>query len=217
MLLVFGLKIRLTTVAPLVFFCPTCGGDRPGARRAARRWLTLFWVPVVPLGRAGEVVECETCHTRFDPTVADRPTTAHLASILDDAVRVLTAMVVASGDSQDPALRAAAVERVAPILAGYDDDTLSGDIEVLDPALAGSYVEPLAEGLEVTGKESLLADLVRVALAGVTVTPDQRRVIEAAGRGLGLTAAHITGVVTSTVAAHHPRPAPDPDSGPPAL
>src|SRR5690606_35565524 len=97
-LLIFGFKIRFTTVAAIAFFCPACGGDRAGARRSARRWFTLFWIPLIPLGRVGEVVECETCHTRFDPSVADRPTTADLAAVLANAIRALTAMVVRTAE-----------------------------------------------------------------------------------------------------------------------
>lgn len=213
MLLVFGFKVRFSTVASLVFFCPACGGDRAGARRRARRWLTLFWIPVLPLNRLGEVVECETCHSRFDPSAAEHPTTASLAAVLDDAVRVLTAMIVGTGATDNPNLRRAAIERVAQVHPGYDDTVLTSDTAALDPALAESYVAPLAEGLEVTGKEGLIASLVRVALASGTVAADQRRVIDSVGRGLGLTPTHVTGIVTSVVA----ESAPDPEGGPPHL
>ncbi|MCB0986419.1 MAG: zinc-ribbon domain-containing protein [Acidimicrobiales bacterium] len=212
MLLVFGFTVRFTTLAQLQFFCPRCGGDRTGARRAARRWFTLFWIPLIPMKRLGEIVECETCKTRFDSSVADQPTTADLAAVLDDAVRVLTAMIVRTGNITSPALRSAAVTEVARVMAGYDDSVLTGDIVALDPALAERYVTPLADGLEVAGKERLVSSLVRVALSDDTVTADQRRVIEHVGRGLGLTPAHVTGIVTSVVSEREP----DPDPGHPA-
>jgi hypothetical protein len=205
-LLIFGFKIRLTTVASLVFFCPACGGDRAGARREARRWFTLFWIPVIPLKRVGQIVECETCHNHFDPVVADRPTTGDLASVLANAVRALTAMVVRTADAAADPIRNAAVAHVRWSVPSYDLLTLANDVASIDPALAGQYVGPLDEGLEVGGKELLLADLVRVALAGGTVTSDQRQVIEQAGRGLGLTPAHVTGIVSSVVAARTPEP-----------
>lgn len=112
MLLIFGVRIRFRTIGTVAFFCPRCGGDRQGDRRTARRWFTLFWLPVVPLDQVGEVVECSTCHTRFEPAVAEAPTTAALSEILGNAVRVLAAMVVRTGEPADPALRAAAVANV---------------------------------------------------------------------------------------------------------
>lgn len=210
MLLIFGFKVRFTTIASLTFFCPVCGGDRAAARRVARRWFTLFWLPIVPLNKVGTIVECETCHNRFDPVVAHRPTTADLASILANAVRALTAMIVKTAEPSmagpsDP-IRSAAISHVRWSVPTYDLDTLSSDVAAIDPSLAQQYVGPLEEGLETSGKELLLADLVRVALAGGTVTPGQRQVIEQAGRGLGLTPAHVTGVVTSVVAARTSEP-----------
>ena len=213
MLLVFGFRIRLSTVASLVLFCPTCGGDRVGARRSARRWFTLFWIPLIPLNRVGEVVECETCHTRYDPAVADQPTTASLAAILDDAVRVLTAMIVRTGRVDSAELRATAVDHVARVLPTYDEAVLTGDVAALDPNSAAHIEQLVAKLTEVTGKERLVADLVRVAMADGTVTADQRRVIDLAGRGLGLTPTHVTGIVASVVADRTP----DPDPGPPPI
>jgi hypothetical protein len=47
--------------------CPNCGTVARFGRRTERQYLTLFFVlPVVPLGGANTVVECPTCHARFD-------------------------------------------------------------------------------------------------------------------------------------------------------
>lgn len=211
MLIIFGFRINFRTIGTIEFFCPRCGGDRQGDRRTARRWFTIFWIPVIPLNHVGEVLECTTCHTRFEPAVADQPTTAGLQLILGNAVRVLTAMIVGAGDCDSAAMRAAAVAEVQAVDADYDDATLGSDLGAVDPALAAQYVVPLAEGIQVAGKERLLSNLVRVALASGTVTPDQRSVIDLTGRGLGLTSAHITGIVSSVAAARSPEPLPPPD------
>lgn len=212
MLIVFGFTVRFSTTASVVFFCPTCGGDRAGLRRSARRWFTVFWIPVVPLRRMGEVVECHACHTRHHPDVADQPTTAELAEHLTTAVRVLTAMIVRTGPAPHPALRDAAVTHVARSVPGYSPATLDSDAAGIDPALAEQYTVPLAHGLEVGGKERLLADLVQICLAADTITADQRRVIDRAGRGLGLTPVHVTGVVTSEVSGRARPSAEPPDA-----
>lgn len=201
MLLIWGFKVRCKTTGTVVFFCPRCGGDRPALVQAARRWFTFFWIPVIPLKQLGTVVTCRTCQARFDEQVLDQPTTAALAEVLTNAVHALTLMVVRTGDATHPALRDHAVRDLRAVVAGYDPAALDRDLAAIDPAVAEQYVAPLAGGLEVAGKERLLADLVRLALAGGTVTPDQRRVLDLAGRGLGLTPAHLTGIVSSVVSA----------------
>ena len=210
MLLIWGFKVRFKQGEPIVFFCPTCGGDRQGQRETARRWFTFFWIPVIPLKVVGEFVRCDTCHTRYEPSVLDRPTTAALSEVLTNAVRVVTVMVVGTGEPLEPAMRAAAVSDIRSVVSEYDDATLTSDLTAVDPSWAEQYVGPLAEGLEVAGKERFVADLTRVALAGGTVSDGQRRLLDTVGRGIGLTPAHITGIVQSVVAARS-------GSGPPAV
>ena len=214
-MIIFGLRVRFSTTGTIAFFCPRCGGDRHGHTRVARRWFTLFFLPIIPLNKVGEIVECTTCKTRFPPSVTDQPTTAALGQVLADAVRVLTAMVVGAGDRTDPVMRAAAVADVRAAVGQYDEATLDSDVDKVEVALTEQYVSPMASGLEVAGKERLVGDLTRVALAGGIVTPAQRNVIELVGRSLDLTPAHVTGIVASVAAAATPTPPAEGDAPPP--
>ena len=210
MLLIWGFKVRFKLTAAIVFFCPTCGGDRHGHQGQARRWFTFFWIPIIPLKVVGEFVQCDTCHTRYDLSVLDRPTTASLSEVLYNAVRAITVLVVGAGDRSQPSLRAAAVADIRAVVADYGEATLDTDLAAIDPSWAEQYVGPLTNGLEVAGKERFLGDLTRVALAGGTITDDQRRLFDIVGRGIGLTPAHITGIIQSVVSASSP-------SAPPSL
>lgn len=223
MLIIFGFRVRTKDVEHLVFFCPGCGGDRQGARQVLRRWFALFFIPIIPLNVLGEVVRCSTCGRTYRPEVLHRPTTAVLGQSLDNAIRALTVMVVAVGDRTSPALRAKAVEAVGSVAPGYTDDTLTSDLGVLDPAMAPQYVAPLAEGLAPAGAERFLGDLVRVASAAGPMGGAQRALIDTAGRELGLSTAHIAGIVATAApdaspATWPPTAAPptDPPIAPPA-
>ena len=199
-----GLRVRFTPTGAVVFFCPHEGGDRHANLVTARRWFTLFFIPIIPLNVLGHYVQCTSCNKHFDTSVLDRPTTSSLGQVLANAVRVLTVMVVGGGDRHHPAMRAAAVRDIRAVVADYDDDTLTSDLGVLNPTQAEEYVHPLADGLEVEGKERFVADLTRVALAGGTITPNQRWLLDSAGRGIGLTPVHVTGIVSSVTAASTP-------------
>ncbi len=89
------------------FHCPHCGGDREYEHRTARRFFTLFFMPVIPLDKVGEVVRCKTCRTRFDPIVLRRPTTAQLASALPAGMRAAAAIVLRAGGANEAAIRVA--------------------------------------------------------------------------------------------------------------
>lgn len=69
MLLIMGMNARLKVLTEGFFACPNEGGQRPYRHIAARRWFTLFWIPVIPLGRLGEYVECGSCGARYDVAV----------------------------------------------------------------------------------------------------------------------------------------------------
>ncbi len=45
--------------------CPNCGQYAQFRPRSARTWLHVFWLPVVPLGKARPLIECGNCRQRF--------------------------------------------------------------------------------------------------------------------------------------------------------
>ncbi len=197
MLLIFGTKVRERILQALVFACPGCGVDRPGALVSLRRWFTLFFLPIVPLGELGQAVRCDACRRMFDPSVLDRPTGAAVGEARHDALRVLCALLVGAGDPSAPALRSAAVLTIGSVVPGYDDATLTTDLQVLDPAHAASYAAPLAEALDLGSRERFLAELTRVAVADGPLTAAQRQLLDQVGAALAMTPAHVAGVLAT--------------------
>ena len=43
------------------FYCPTCGTLRDYRLRARRPFLTLYFIPVIPIGPVEQFVQCSTC------------------------------------------------------------------------------------------------------------------------------------------------------------
>ena len=203
MLIIFGFRVRFRDVSHHTFFCPGCGGDREGLLQEARRWFALFFIPIIPMNVIGQQVRCTTCNRTYRPEVLDHPTTNALQTILANALRAVAVLMVAAGDRTDPRLREQAVSVVRQGVPDYDDATLESDLGHLHPAQAPAYVAPLADGLELAGREQLLADLVRVAQPSGGCNPEQRDLIGSVGQALGLTPAHVAGIVT-TVEARQP-------------
>jgi hypothetical protein len=72
MFFIAGLKSRTKTVAEGRFRCPNEGADRPYRHLHARRWFTLFFIPLLPLGTQGEWVRCGGCGAQYGPDVTAR-------------------------------------------------------------------------------------------------------------------------------------------------
>jgi predicted RNA-binding Zn-ribbon protein involved in translation (DUF1610 family) len=179
------------------FHCPNCGGDREYEHRTARRFFTLFFVPVIPLDKVGEVVRCKTCRVRFDPVVLQRPTSAQLASALPAGMRAAAVVVLRAGGISGAASRAAvdAVRRAGS--PDYDIERLHVDLSQPTEA-AAEPLRTMAAHLTPDACERYLAEAVRIGLSDGPLTPAERDSLRWIASNLGMTPAHAHGV-SSTV------------------
>ncbi|MFF8553136.1 TerB family tellurite resistance protein [Streptomyces sp. NPDC015501] len=204
-----GVRTVWDAVGDGVFFCAGCGGDRNYRRLAGRRRLTVLGVPLARRGAAEPVVECTACLARCTPEALDHPTTARFSTMLREAVHTVTLAVLAAGGTTSRTVLAAAVATVRD--AGLDDCTqeqLYTVVEVLaadtgygsgaDPAAEAcgptlaielhEVLAPLAPHLAVPGRESLLLQGARIALADGPYRAAERQVLTTVGTALRLPA-----------------------------
>jgi hypothetical protein len=72
-LIISGIRVFFRTTVQGVFRCPRCAGDRHYLRRSGRRFVTLFYMRIIPLAKVGEHVQCAACRTRYHPDVLTQP------------------------------------------------------------------------------------------------------------------------------------------------
>ncbi|WP_433473430.1 hypothetical protein ACQPZP_31995 [Spirillospora sp. CA-142024] len=196
-MIIFGWRVVFFTLTRGIFHCPSCGGDRDYRRRQGRNFFTLFFIPVIPLTKAGgEFVECDTCHGRWNPGVLSVPTTAQLAQMPAMLLRMAIAQVLRSGDYTNGAARSRAVGVVRQAgEGGYDDAALNADLgrpfdEVrAEMARAASALAPEA-------RESILRAAAEIALVDGPLSVSEEETLSAVGADLDLTRVQVTGVVS---------------------
>ncbi|HLV74838.1 MAG TPA: hypothetical protein VKY91_18830 [Vulgatibacteraceae bacterium] len=196
-LIIFGWRVVFFTLSRGTFHCPNCGGDRAYRRRQGRNFFTLFFIPVIPLTKAGgEIVECDSCKGRWHPGVLDVPTTAQLAQMPGMLLRMAIAQVLRSGDYTDAASRSRAVAVVQQAgVAGYDDAALNAD-------LARPFGEVRAEmahaaaSLAPEARENILRAAAEIALTDGPLSVAEEETLAAVGADLQLTRVQVTGVVS---------------------
>ena len=204
MLIIFGFRVLYRTIGHGTFHCQRCGGDREYARRAGRRWFTLFFIPVIPLSRAGEHVRCAVCGTRYRMEVLSLPTVAQMQAALPAGMRAAAiAMLRTGGGSSVPARRRAIDAIKGSGLADHDDAALDADLSA--PALPGQPGRELAGPLNrltvqlaVPAREWFLAEAVRIGLADGMLSDDERHVAREIAAQLGMTPAQARGVIAMT-------------------
>ncbi len=67
-----------------LFRCPQCGDTQQFRLRASRPFLTLYFIPVLPIGGLQQYVECRQCKNSFEPEILSaNMATSHLTSQVD--------------------------------------------------------------------------------------------------------------------------------------
>nr|HEX4313201.1 zinc ribbon domain-containing protein [Kofleriaceae bacterium] len=64
-LIIFGRRTMQHTAGHGAFDCPRCGPGRQYVHKKVKRWFTLYFIPVIPLGTVGEFVECSSCAATY--------------------------------------------------------------------------------------------------------------------------------------------------------
>lgn len=68
-MIIFGTRNRFKTIGSGQFYCPHCQAQRTYEHKQAKRYFTLYFVPLIPMGDLGEFVECQTCHITYKTDV----------------------------------------------------------------------------------------------------------------------------------------------------
>ena len=198
MLIILGLRVFYRTIAQGAFHCRRCGGDRPYRHRSGRRWLTLFFVPMIPLNSVGEHIQCTTCRARYVTDVLSQPTTAQMQAALPVGTRAAVSAMLRSGDPASPVSRQRAIEAVIEAgTPGYDEAMLDADLMMSFDSIRPALNQVGAQ-LTVQAREWYLAEVIRIAMADGTLTEGERHASLAIGGELGMTQAQVVGVVAMT-------------------
>jgi zinc-ribbon family len=173
-LIIFGFRVFFRTTGEGVFHCQRCGGDRNYRLRSGRRFFTLFFIPVIPLTKVGEHVQCATCGTRYRVDVLSLPTASQMQAALPAGMRAAACAMLRAGDPASGPARQRALDAITGAGApGYDGAALDGDLA--QPSGAGEAA--LAQvGTQLAGpaREWFLAAVVRIGMADGPLTGAER-------------------------------------------
>ena len=195
-MIIWGWRVRKKTIGTGVFFCPGEGGDRKYEHKQARRWFTIFFIPLIPLKELGDFVECTSCENTYYPDVLKGKTASEIEDISTIAIRhVAVSMALADG-TVDPRERDAAVtvvQRFASHPYGLDD--LDSDLSSLQVSALSDNLEELSAVLNEHGKENVLTAAVFLAGADGHVDRSEIEVARQIGKALTMSSAHIEGTI----------------------
>jgi Tellurite resistance protein TerB len=204
MLIIWGLRVIYRTLGQGVFFCRRCGGDREYRHRAGRRFITVFFIPLIPLAKTGEHVQCLTCKTRYVTEVLKLPTTVGMQLALAAGMRALVVAMLRVGDPANPLARRRAIDAVVGTgERGYGEADLDADLAESAETDAEAEAEigkiaAFGSQLQVEAREWYLAEAIKIAMADGPLTGQERAVAAHLAAALGMTQAQAIGVIALT-------------------
>jgi tellurite resistance protein len=199
--IIFGTRGVTSTQARGTFHCPQCGNGSPYTHRTVRRFFTLYFIPVIPLDRLGEYVECGACGGTFKPAVLALDPAADRAAFEAEfhaAVRgVMLKMMLADGVIEDDELASIAAIHQKITGRSLSVDQIRAEAEALrsrDQSVV-DFVRGVRGSLNDRGKELVVRAALAVASADGSVSDTERMMLLEIGEALELTQAHLMGIL----------------------
>ena len=182
-MVLIGTTSLARVVARSDFHCPSCRETQTGTRRLVRPWLTLYFVPVLPIGSVQTHVRCDGCQTHWDPTVVDldqrAAEQARQAQFAAEVLRacVLTAQLAGDMTPDDIQSLGEVVDRLSQ--AADQPPMTRDELDLIRHAArqskiqAADYLQTVARPWTQVQRLEALEHLFTVASAGGTLHPSQ--------------------------------------------
>jgi hypothetical protein len=71
--IIWGSRTIVLTIGAGTFFCPKCRVTQTFSHKQQKRFFTLYYIPIFPIGDGQHYVECQHCHGTFTPEVLRMP------------------------------------------------------------------------------------------------------------------------------------------------
>jgi hypothetical protein len=189
-MIIFGTTSLNSTKETGVFHCPRCSMQRGYRWINVNRFFTLYFIPLIPLGRAGEYIECDSCRGTYGVEVLSYDPEADRAETIATVRRLLVLVLVQArktGPDKVEALR-----RVFHEYLGEDVPANVIHQELQQAQQAGVSLENFAQHSGSDFSEdgiSLVMNAAKELLAsGGFLTDFDKDVLRELGRGLNVLA-----------------------------
>jgi len=199
-MIIFGTRGVKSTIKTGHFDCPQCEQNNPYRHRKVRKFFTLYFIPLIPLGDEGEYVECNTCKGTFIPRVLSD---SHLnedefMATYEKAIRHSMVMIMLADGVIDEDEKVQVLEIINKF--GKNDLTrssLESYIEVVkrENEDITTYMKKIGPTLNTHGKETIIKCALLVAASDGHVDKSEIELILQMGQSLEMSSSHLKGII----------------------
>ncbi len=200
-MIIFGTRGVKSTLSKGNFSCPQCAANRLYQHKKVTRFFTLYFVPLIPLGSAGEYVECQTCYGTFVPRVLDNgsdQSEKKFQAIYEEAMRHSMILMMLADGHIDPE----EMETVQQIINKFGHNDVSmPELELLVERVQkenlplSHYLTQVAPSLNEHGKEIIIKCAIAVASADGHIDESELQLISDMAKNLEMSNSHLKGII----------------------
>jgi len=201
-MIIFGTTGIKSTIKKGDFMCPQCATTKPYKHKKVNKFFTLYFIPLIPLGSAGEFVECQACKGTFVPRVLDyNPNQGRneFQAIYEKAMRHSMVLIMLA-DGEIDSNEMLMVQKIINKF-GHNDMTLD-ELKVFvaqvqkNPEPIGTYLSKIGPMINEHGKEIIIKCAFAVAASDGHVDDSELKLIDEMAKTMGMSSSHLKGIIT---------------------
>ena len=201
-MIIFGTRGVKSTMDEGHFMCPQCAAETHYKHKKVTRFFTLYFIPIIPLGRLGDYVECQNCKGTFVARVLDydpAQESNEFQSIYEEAMRhTMVLIMLADGEIDDEELKV-----VLDIINkyGHNDMSMADLVDYVfevqrNPESIDTYLSQVTPNLNEHGKEIIIKCALAVAAADGNIDSSELKLIEDMSKAMEMSASHLKGILS---------------------
>ena len=201
-MIIFGTRGVKSTMKEGQFLCPQCAKEKSYKHRKVTRFFTLYFIPLIPMGKIGEYVECQTCRGTFVSRVLDydkQKLDAKFQSEYEKAMKhSMVLMMLADGEIDESEMlmvqqiinKFGHHEVSLPELENYVEQVQQQSEDI------ATYLRRVAPSLNEHGKEIIIKCALSVAAADGHFDPAEKALIVKMAGILEMSSSHLKGILS---------------------
>lgn len=204
-MIIYGTRGVRSTLSTGNFHCPQCETQNEYRHRKVRKFFTLYFIPIIPLGNLGEYVECRSCKNTFITDVLDQSGEDKkvFMALYQMAIRHSMVLIMLADGVIEESEKAAVLDIINR--HGHNDMTMA-ELEAYIPEVQQegkditTYLKEVAPALNEYGKEMIIRSALEVAASDGHMDRSELDEIKVMADALAMDKSHLKKVLTETLA-----------------
>lgn len=200
-MIIFGTRGVKSTLNSGDFLCPQCNQTKQYRHRKVTKFFTLYFIPIIPLGKKGEYVECRECKGTFVPRVLDynTPNKENAKAIYETAIKHSMVLIMLADGVIDDKEKKQVLEIINRFnqskLTSTELDNYIKQVQTEKEDIS-TYLKKISGGLNEYGKEIIIKCALSVSAADGNVDKTELKLISKMAHALEMSTSHLKGILT---------------------